>query len=151
MSSQIVDMLLAVQRPSSVQTVQRRDKHARDMVRALRGKVRNLKTELQRQAMGTPYGKGRLAKWRKEHALATAKAARLEATTIRMAHELAWYRERLAMIVRTADGHLADTGCFGGTAAGLDGARLLAQAALDHPLYPPAPGASGAGDAGEGG
>lgn len=115
---------------------QRRDNWSRETVRALRRKVANLKAELARQAMGTPYGRGRLGKWRQQAVTALNRVARLEATTVRMAEELAWYRERLETIVRHADVHLEQPDRWGGPAHGLSGIRDLARRTLEQPLFP---------------
>ncbi|HVQ45115.1 MAG TPA: hypothetical protein VMT30_09250 [Candidatus Saccharimonadia bacterium] len=116
--------------------VQRRDNWSRETVRSLRRKVRNLKAELSRQAMGTPYGQGRLGKWRQQAVVALARVTRLEAATIRQAEELAWYRHRLETIADLASMHLEQPDRWGGLTHGLLGIRDMARHTLEQPLFP---------------
>jgi hypothetical protein len=73
-SEQIVDMLLSVQRPASVQIVQRRDNWSRETVRSLRRKVCNLKAQIEARNLGikerdriASYWINQAGYWRRKH------------------------------------------------------------------------------------
>jgi hypothetical protein len=118
--------------------IQRRDKHASDRLRSLQRKLRNLRSELLRQAgarrqsAGRAYDRGLQAGVR----VAVVKTRQIDETLSLMAQQQAWYRDRfryIAGLLRSDDWRERARGDLDSY---LNGVAWLAEDARRQPMFP---------------